>query len=314
VARQAFELAQRIDPHSDKAEAALRRVGSLGGVLPLLADGQNAESARDYARAVQDYSQALSLDAGNTEARAGLNRAHAAFGEDAYAKAVGSGYAALGAGRLEDARAAFEKARTVRPGGQEAASGLSRVGAAVGARGFAYTRQRGAGLEGEERWSEALKEYEAALKIDSSLAFAQQGKVRSAGRAQLASSLQALIDEPDRLAAPSVRDEAESLIEKAQSISGSGPVLRSQVARLEILLPEFDKPVRLELVSDNTTQVAIQRVGEFGTFARREIELKPGKYTVVGKREGFRDVRRDITIAPGTDQMQTISVSCVEPI
>jgi hypothetical protein len=35
---------------------------------------------------------------------------------------------------------------------------------------------------------------------------------------------------------------------------------------------------------------------------------------VIGKREGFRDVRRDITISPGNDQAQTISVSCVEPI
>jgi tetratricopeptide (TPR) repeat protein len=314
VARQAFELAQRIDPHSDKAAAALRRVGSLGGVLPLLADGQNAEAARDYGRAVQDYSQALSLDPGNTDARAGLNRAHAALGEDNYAKAVGSGYAALGAGRLEDARTSFEKARTLRSNGEEAASGLTRVGAALGARGFAYTRQRGAALEAEERWGEALQEYEAALKIDPSLAFAQQGKTRTAERTQLASSLQALIDEPDRLAAPSVRAEAEALIDKAHSISGSGPVLRSQLARVEILLPEFDKPVRLELVSDNATQVAIQRIGEFGSFARREIELKPGKYTVLGRRQGFRDVRRDVTIAPGNDQMQTISVSCVEPI
>jgi tetratricopeptide (TPR) repeat protein len=313
VARQAYEAAFRIDPQSVRAAEGLRRVGSLGGVLPLLADGQNAEAARDYARAVQDYSQALSLDPGNETARAGLKRAHAAFGEDSYAKAVGSGFAALGAGRLEEARASFEEARSIRPGAVEAANGLSRVGAALSARGFAFTRQRGAALEAEERWSEALKEYEAALQLDPSLSFAQDGKARTAARAQLATGLQSLIDEPERLAAPSVRAEAEALIDRARAISDTGPVLRSQVARLEILLPEFDKPVRLALVSDNATQVAIQRVGEFGSFQRREIELKPGKYTVVGKREGFRDVRHDVTIAPGSDQ-QTISVSCVERI
>jgi tetratricopeptide (TPR) repeat protein len=226
---------------------------------------------------------------------------------------VGAGYAALGAGRLEDARTAFEKARSVVPKGREAAAGLAQVGAAVGARGFSYTRQHAASLEAEERWSEALEEYEAALKVDPSLAFAQQGKARTAARTELAAGLQALIDEPDRLAAPSVRSEANALLDRAQAIDG-GPVLRSQIARLQILLPEFDKPVRLELVSDNATQVAIQRVGEFGSFSRREIALKPGKYTVIGKRDGFRDVRRDITIAPGNDQAQTISVSCVEPI
>ena len=68
---------------------------------------------------------------------------------------MGSGFAALGAGRLDEARVAFEKARTIRPGGPEAATGLARVGAALSARGFASTRQRGCGLEAEERWTEA---------------------------------------------------------------------------------------------------------------------------------------------------------------
>jgi hypothetical protein len=313
VAKQAYEYAKRIDPNNKRAADGLSRVRNLGGVLPLIADGENAEAAKDYGRAVQDYSQALSLDPANAKARAGLDRAHAAFGEDSYAKAVGAGFAALGAGRLDDARIAFEKARTLRPNGPEAATGLSRVGAALRARGFASTRQKGAGLESEERWTEAASEYEAALKVDPSLVFAQQGRTRALERASLSSSLQDLIDRPERLASESVRAEANSLIARAQSVPNSGPVLRSQVARLQILLPEFNIPVRLELVSDNATQVAIQKVGSFGTFARREIELKPGKYTVVGTRPGFRDVRRDVTIAPGRE-VQTISVSCVEPI
>ncbi|MEJ1966340.1 MAG: protein kinase [Gammaproteobacteria bacterium] len=313
VARQAYDSARQIDPNNRRATEGLQRVRNLSGVLPLLADGENAEAARDYARAVQDYSQALSIDPGNARAKAGLDRAHASFGQDAYAKSVGTGFAALGAGRLDEARVAFEKARTIRPGGAEAQTGLQRVGAALSARGYATTRQRAAALEAEERWTDAYNEYDAALKVDPSLVFAQQGRARAGSRADLSSSLQALIDRPERLASPSVRDEAEALVRKASGADPSGPVLRSQIARLQILLPEFDVPVRLELVSDNATQVQITRVGTFGTFSKREIELKPGKYTVVGTRPGFRDVRRDVTIAPGRD-VQTISVSCVEPI
>jgi tetratricopeptide (TPR) repeat protein len=313
VARQAYESAKQIDPGNKRATDGLQRVRNLGGVLPLLADGENAEAARDYARAVQDFSQALSLDPGNAKARAGLDRAHASFGQDSYAKAVGAGFAALGAGRLDEARTSFEKARSMRPSGSEAQTGLQRVGAALSARGYASTRQRATALEAEERWSDAYKEYDAALKIDPSLVFAQQGKARAASRMELSDQLQGLIDHPDRLAAPAVRAEAESLVKRAAGVDPSGPVLRSQIQRLQILLPTFDVPVRLELVSDNATQVQIQRVGTFGTFSKREIELKPGKYTVVGTRPGFRDVRRDVTIYPGND-VQTIRVSCVEPI
>jgi len=96
-------------------------------------------------------------------------------------------------------------------------------------------------------------------------------------------------------------------------LSSQGPVIRSQVQRLELLLPTFNQPVMLALESDNATEVAIQRVGFFGAFERREVTLKPGKYTVTGKRAGFRDVRREITVAPGQGE-QTIVIRCLEPI
>ena len=312
VATQAFDLARRINPNDPRVVSGQRRVHSLGGVLPLLADGENAERARNFARAVQDYSQAASLDPTNVRAKEGLARSNAAFGNDTYAKAVGAGFAALGAGRLDEAHDSFEKARNFRPSGAEAAEGLRRVGAALTARGFATTRQRASGLEAQERWDEALQEYDNAMQADPSLLFAQQGKARAGARADLSHRLQTLIDHPERLAAPTVRDEARTLLETARAQDSSGPVLRSQMARLEILLPDFDKPIRLSLVSDNATQVAIPSIGSFGTFARREIDLKPGRYTVIGTRNGYRDVRRDITVAPG--QTQTVSITCSEPI
>ena len=313
VAAQAFDLARKIDPTDGRVASGMRRVRSLSGLLPLLADAENAERARNFARAVQDYSQALSLDPADVRAKDGLARANAAFGDDNYAKAVGAGFAALGAGRLVEAHDSFEKARGYKPNGAEAAEGLRRVAAVMTARGAADTRQRAAGLEAQERWGEAMEAYDQALKEDSSLQFAQQGKARSAARAELDNRLQSLIDRPERLGSPAVRQEARELLQTARSQMTSGPVLRSQIARLEILLPDFDKPVRLSLVSDNATQVAIASIGEFGTFARRDVDLKPGKYTVIGTRNGYRDVRRDITVAPG-QTTQTVSISCSEPI
>jgi len=313
AALQAFESARRIDPGSRRASEGLRRARSLDRVLPLLAEGENAESQQDHGRAVQAYSQALTIDPSDAKAKAGLERARAALGSDNYAKALGQGYAALGQDHIEEARAAFDRARSLRLDGPEAAAGLARVGAALRARGFEGARARAADLEAQERWSDALQEYEGALAIDPSLQFAQAGKARAAARNELGSKLQGLLDRPERLAAPSVRAEALALLDRARSASPSGPVIRSQIARLEILLPEFDKPVRVALESDNATRVMIQRVGEFGPFTRRELELKPGKYTIVGTRAGYRDVRHDVTVAPG-QEVQTISVRCLEPI
>src|SRR6266478_7096716 len=217
------------------------------------------------------------------------------------------------AGRLEEARAAFTRARDLRPGGIEALEGLRRVNAVSGERGFAAIRARAADLEAQERWDQALQLYSSALRQDRSLVFAQEGRARATARMYLEDALQALIDRPDRLASPQVRNEALALLQSAQEQPSPGPDLRAQIARVSALLPEFDQPVPLSLTSDSLTQVAIPSVGAFGSFARRDIELKPGHYTVIGTRDGYRDVRRDVTVSPG-QQSQTVNVSCSEPI
>jgi eukaryotic-like serine/threonine-protein kinase len=312
-ALQAFDLAARIDPKDGRAALGQSRARRLAGVLPRFADAEKAQGAGQYPRAVQDYTQALTLDPNNTAARAGLASANGAVDDDSYAKAAGEGFAALGAGRLEEARAAFQRARTLRPNGAEALEGLRRVEAASGARSLTAMRAHAADLESQERWDEALRVYEDILRQDSSLAFAQAGKARAADRLLLGESLQELIDRPGRLTAPQTSERAATLLQTAQEQPSPGPVLRSQIARLSALLPGFDKPVHLSLVSDNLTQVAIPSVGTFGSFTHRDVELKPGHYTVIGTRDGYRDVRRDVTISPGQEG-QTVNVSCDEPI
>jgi tetratricopeptide (TPR) repeat protein len=243
----------------------------------------------------------------------GNTAAPTTFGEDAYAKAAGEGFAALGAGQLDKARRSFEKARALRPDGPEARDGLRRVDAAHAGRAFAVRRAEAEDLEDEERWQDALDAYDAVLRQDGSQAWAQEGRARAGARLQLGDSLQALIDHPDRLANPRLRDDAAVLLQTAQQQPVSGPVLRTQIARLTALLPALDKPVRLSLVSDNHTQVTISSVGTFGSFARRDIELRPGRYTVIGTRDGYREVRRDITVSPG-EEFLTVNVICSEPI
>ena len=72
-------------------------------------------------------------------------------------------------------------------------------------------------------------------------------------------------------------------------------------------------PISLRLESDGLTQVMIYRVGQYGSFATREVQLLPGRYTVVGTRTGFRDVRREVVLPPGAPAAAVV-VRCEEPI
>ncbi len=310
VASQAYDLARRINPNSRRAIEGLRRAGVLSGVLPLLNDAQHAEAARNYSQAAQDFSQALMLDPGNSLAKAGLARVNASFGVDGYARAVGAGFAALGAGRLTEAQGDFRQALGFRPRGKEATEGLQRVSLAMEAGRIASLRQQAASLESQERWTQAAAVYDTALQVDPALAFAKQGKAQDEERAQLSSSLQQIIDHPSRLDLPAVRDEAVTLLQEARE-QNSGPMLQSQVERLTRLMPALDRPVQLNMISDNATEVSIPSLGEFGSFGRREIRLQPGTYTVIGTRAGYRPVQLEFTVEPG-QQSVTITVTCTQ--
>ena len=304
---------------------------------------------------------------------------------ESYEAAAGEGFAALGAGRLEEARAAFEKARALRPDGAEAADGLRRVNAAA-AGSAATSRSRGASgttatagvaaapgipatdgtatqagsapdaapstqgrgsaagagaavaaatagaaaarapgrygsgrshpldLESQERWEDAVQAYRALLRQDRSLAYAREGLDRSEARLELNDALQATLDRPDRIAnSQQVREQARALLQEARAEPSPGPVLNSQIGRLATLLPDSGKPVHIALLSDSVTQVEIPSVGSFGSFSRRDIQLRPGRYTVIGTRAGFRDVRADIVVSPERENL-TVNVRCSDPI
>jgi tetratricopeptide (TPR) repeat protein len=295
LALQAYDLAVRIAPQDQRALAGQARARELAATTAAPGASSGTKGAASAPKGAAAPAPAVE-----------------GFGDDRYAKAAGEGFAALGAGRLEEARAAFERARALRPNGAEAADGLRRVDAAMRGRGFGTQRTRAEDAEADERWDDAVTAYSSILRADPSQAFAQEGRDRARGRLELNDSLQAIIDRPDLLVSADARAQAATLLQSAQQISSPGPVLRLQMARVSALLPEFEHPVHLSLVSDGFTQVTIMNVGTFGSFTRREVDLKPGRYTVIGSREGYRDVRRDISVSPG--QTQTISVSCYDPI
>ena len=137
-----------------------------------------------------------------------------------------------------------------------------------------------------------------ALAVDGNLAFAKTGRRNAAVRLELGSAIQYHLDHPGRLVDDDVLAEAISLLERARTIDPRGPKLAGQIDRLDALVTSSSVPVPVSLHSDNETQVVIYKVGRLGVFSRKTLELRPGTYTVVGTRSGFRDVRLEITVRP----------------
>jgi hypothetical protein len=132
-------------------------------------------------------------------------------------------------------------------------------------------------------------------------------------RVQLDAQVDGLLASPQRLWTEKGRTAARSAIASAADAAPPKDLLAAKAARLAAMIESAETPVRLRLESDGFTEVVIYRVGRMGVFERREVELLPGRYAVVGTRPGYRDVRREVEIPPGSVP-EPVLVRCEEPI
>lgn len=309
----AFELAAAIDPQNAEAQRGLARARQLDQMLAQMSAGEQAEQAGDLGAARSAYEAALGLDADWAPARAAVVRVRKAMATGAYERAMAQGLESLAAGRFDAARAALKRALELRPGDADAGAALEQVAREERVARIVALRAEANALTGTEQWEEAAARYEAMLAIDETLVEARDGLERSRYRAGLAARLARQIAAADQLNEDAVWRQAEALVGEARAVEGAAPKLERAAAELERLLRVAAVPVPVRFESDNATDVIIYKVGRLGAFTARTVELRPGAYVAVGRRDGFRDVRQSFRVtADGSNE--PIVLRCEEAI
>jgi hypothetical protein len=110
-----------------------------------------------------------------------------------------------------------------------------------------------------------------------------------------------------------VYNEADAVLAAARQIQPAGPLHLDRMRQLERLLTSYATLTAVRIESDELTEVTVYRVGRLGRFNSHELQLRPGTYTVVGSRAGYRDVRHTLVVAPDAPP-EPLVVRCVEKI
>jgi tetratricopeptide (TPR) repeat protein len=313
VAIERYDVVLAIEPTHAAAAAGRARAEKLPAVLTLV-QRANVEAARgELEAALATYREALAIDADWPAARAGIDEVNRTLRDAEYERRLSAGYGLLTSEDFPGARREFEAALKLRPGSREATDGLVQADEGAKLDQIALAEARALAFERRELWDQAIELYRSVLEGDKTLLFAQTGLERAEARAGLDAKLTNLIDNPTLLFGDSVLADARALLETAGAEKEKGPRLTSQVARLGELVELASKPVPVRLESDQLTSVTVYRVGALGAFAAKDLELRPGTYTVIGSRDGYRDVRHTFTVRPGRN-LPPISIVCVEPI
>ena len=309
----AFELALAIAPRNQEAQRGLARAKVIDQVLALMNSGKQAETDRNWKLAINDYEQALKLDPEWQPARESLQRARAAASGERYSVYMSDGFAALSAKQYAGARDAFNNALKERPGDEEAAQALKNLAAEEKLAGIRQAMARAKIAVATENWQAAVSAYDEALKLDAKLASAIDGRKLAADRLDLHTKLEYELTRAETFNDQRAWERANGVLQTARAVSDPGAVLQGQIMQLDSILVAATIPVSVNFRSDGVTSVVIYKVGKLGRFESRTMELRPGKYTIVGSRPGFRDVRKTLLIEPGVP-VEPVILECKEPI
>ena len=304
-----FELgkALSVKPEDSAALDALRRAQALPEIQRGLREGRQLRRRGDLEGAAAAYAAVRAIDPDTP----GLDDAVAAIAVDqeerTFQQALSSGFAALEAGRYQTARTQFNAALRMRPGDAVASGGLQQIAQETEVKGLRALERRAADAAAEERWADALSAYEEALQQDANLQFAVDGRREANERLRISRALATIVSQAEQLSDDKRMRQAEALVQRASALPSSGPQWAAALSAARATLAAHRSPVPVVLNSDNTTEITVYRVGRLGAFTSRELQLRPGRYTIVGSRDGCQDVRKEVLVTP---DMAPIDIRC----
>ena len=313
TAERLFAAALAIRPDDGAAATGLRRSKTIARVTALLETGDRHEGNDLLELALVDYQEAMRLDPDHPTARTAAHRVQTVLRDRSFREAMSDALGALQTGELTKARARVLQAKALRPTAPEVADALFRITEAERRVRIDALGNQAGEAEAREAWAEAHTAYREVLALDAHVAFAREGAARCATGLRLQQQIRHYVDDPGLLTAPEGRATARNLVTEFEGMGIEAPALGALADRLSRALTLAETKVPVALASDGQTRVDIYKVGRFPPFESRELELLPGTYTVVGHRPGYRDVRLQLEVTPGAEEV-TATVICRERI
>ena len=308
-----FEIALAIEPEHAQALHGLARARVRADVLELMAAGNSAGQNADLESARAAYLQATQLDSEYQPASENLARVSALITDSRFRAAMSRALVALDAGQLREAGEALDEAAGLKPEDAAVRDARRRLITARQQATLTGLRRRASATVEKEDWQAVVALYKKALAVDANAGFARAGLAHAQDRVRLHRQFDHYLSDPTRLYSAEPLANAEQLLAVTATAPAGEPRLAEKIRRLQTAVTDARKPLPVTLRSDGETEVVIYHVGRLGRFLNHDLELRPGTYTALGSRAGYRDVRAVFTVRPG-QVPPPVDIRCEEPV
>ena len=298
-----------IIPNDRNALIGVERASVFKEVVKFQKEAELFIKVGDFNDALQSVNKASQLDSINQKTKNLRMSLDKLILERNLSEAIDEGYFYLEKEDYKNARSSFERAIKIDNLSQSALTGIDLVVEGEKRVKINADRLMAEKYFLEEKFSKSVSYYSSILKIDSTLAFANDGLSRANQYINLEKKIDRYLNRPDRVASKAVFIEANKLLAQLRGLE-FGERLAKKRQDLIVILDDYSSLVTLRISSDNRTQISIQNGENLGVFFDKELKIYPGKYTLVGKRKNYVTVRKVLEIKDTT----SIYLSCLEKI
>lgn len=322
-ARQTAEKVQIIDPENRSVNKLLNRIKVRPEILRLQDQAKEAEKQKNIKSAIEKYKNILILDNDYSNAKKALGKLNKNLKNKEFKKNIAQLIVALDTSDLKQAQTSWHRAQKLYPDDSVIKELKQRLDTLQKTQIIQANIAGAQKNQKKEQWYAALKAYKNILKLDPNSNIAVLNIERVKQYITINQSLDAIINSPQRLQNDLVYENSKAIVSsiKAQLNRRNSilyplkktPLLNKKIQSAEKIVKDASKIITVQLTSDNKTDVVIYKVGKFGKFINKTLTLRPGIYTIVGSRDGYKDFRKDQKITAEKNNI-SIKVVCKETI
>ena len=310
-ARQALEIVELVQPGRRQTDVRLKRLAALPDVRRLHREARRAEIQHDYDLSLELLLQVRNLDPLTDDIDLSIKEIRAKIEQERVRELMSSGFTALQNQDYDEAESEFSRLLQDYPGDETALAGLEETRQRRTSDKIAVLRSRAETAEQSDLPVEAMSFYKEVLQIDQSLQFAREGVARLKKVRNARVEADRIIQDPHILSSDREIQAAQQARTELQQHRQYSQGSAKRADKLEKLIEYSKQRFPVVLISDNFTEVIVATVRRLGKFKRHELSLRPGRYLVLGSRDGYRDVRKHIVVEPS---FPPVVIQCEEPI
>ncbi len=310
TAKAAFDAALELAPGNEIAILGLKRAENIDRVYALLLQGESLEKESQFARAVESYQKAFSLDPISAAAQAGQARAARLDKETRFSAAFSAGQVSAKRREWSKAITEFQSALKIYPQKTDVQALLRSARENEHRDAVQKALTKGYAYENQHQWKEARDAYAETLKLEPEMPDAKEAYIRCGTMIRTLLEYDRLIESAKRLANNSEFQAAIRIFSRAMAIKPGYPLPNDDtMEQLHTVLTAQSKPVDVTFKSDGKTYVSIANFRQPTQSENFTVKVMPGDYQVVGRRKGYKDVLMLLQVRNGTPP-PTVTVIC----